>query len=137
MSRQLKIIFCLPILLFGLIAMPAHAAHVSVHSASHPRSYQTKSYTIRKSPTYKSSSYEQPRQKSGFLHSVTSGIGHGIGFGIGSEMGHSIWHTFFGFGGNHYRDDNGQTGQASPGYLGWIILIVIGFLIWRWYKRRQ
>lgn len=82
----------------------------------------------------------RPSKAPGLFSGFGRAVVNGAGWSIGSNMGNSLWHTMFGFGGNQYIGANGQTQYQSGGYSGWIVLIIIGviaFILFRFYRNRQ
>ncbi len=81
-----------------------------------------------------------PSKAPGLFSGFGRAIVQGAGWSIGANMGNSLWHTMFGFGGNQYIGANGRTQYQSGGHSGWIIIIiiaVIAFILYRYYRNRQ
>ena len=131
------------------VKSPSLGGGHSFHTPKSPsrdggKSYQTPS---RKGRIYKSprvaapsTNPNHPSKAPGLFSGFGRAIVQGAGWSIGSTMGNSLWHTMFGFGGNQYVGANGQTQYQSGGHSGWIIIIiiaVIAFILFRFYRNRQ
>jgi len=131
------------------VKSPSLGGGHSYHTPKSPSIGGGKSYHApsRKGRIYKSprvaapsTNPNHPSKAPGLFSGFGRAIVHGAGWSIGSNMGNSLWHTMFGFGGNQYVGANGQTQYQSGGHSGWIIIIiiaVIAFVLFRYYRNRQ
>ncbi|MDF7637168.1 hypothetical protein PT274_02655 [Leuconostocaceae bacterium ESL0958] len=98
-----------------------------------PKQKQQNNQEQRRQQSTNQSYYSRPKRSSSFGNAIKQGIG----FGVGTAIGRSIWHTMFGFGSDHYVNDDGSTGRQRPGYLGWLLVILLAFLVYRHYKKKR